>query len=316
MNEGNITRQQVWESQYAQRRYARHLSQAELNQRVRDVFLNMLKLGFDAKISLGAITSESAVWLEKWAHMLCEMHLRHGPFPSGFTRDILHREPFPNFASELAGKAAQRMSSLGLTAGEVFVKFGKRIYMEQLYEKGALRIQAASYFAGRDHKGAVRDDELNLEISLALSREDIVKLVKNPQDVPLDAPDQIVTARFRSPTDFWLYCVTTSIEPRLFVDFDADACVIIRNKAAFTGRLAKAAATRLPGAHMHEGPAAYVDPLLPKDARVFVPFGKHFRYSYQVEHRFCWLPHNSAQEVAYADIELGALHGLAELIVL
>lgn len=264
MSGGKITRQQMWERQYAQRRYARHLSQPELNQPLRDVFLNMLKLGADAKISLGAITPESAVWMEKWAHMLFEMRLRHGPFPNGFTRDILHSKPFPNFASELAEKAARRMGSLGLTSGEVFIKFGKRMHMEQLYEKGALRVQAASYFARGDHKGAVRDDELNLKISLALSRDDVVSLVKNPQDVPLDAPDQRMNVRFTSPTDFWLYCVTTSVEPRLFVDFDADACVIIRNKAAFSARLAEATAARLPGARVHEGPANYVDPLLTK----------------------------------------------------
>jgi hypothetical protein len=316
MNEIPMPRHIAQRRQYDHRRYARHLSQQELNRRLRDVIINMLHVGADAKIGPGEISDTSVVWWEKWTHMLEEMQLRHGPYPAGFTRDILHSEPFPDLASELAGKAARRTASLGLTKGDVFIKFGKRTYMERLFERGAFRLQPASFFARKDHNGAVRDDELSLEVALALSRDDIVKLVKNPQDVPLDAPDQRVNVLFRSPTDFWLYCVTNSVEPRLFVDFDADACVIIRDKAAFTVRLAEAASAQLPGTRMHSGPATYIDPLLPKEARVFVPFAKHFGYSYQEEHRFCWLPSTPAQELAFADVEVGALRGLAELIVL
>ncbi len=103
----------------------------------------------------------------KWTHVLEEMQLRYGPYPAGFTREILHSEPFPDFASELAAKAATKLSSLGLKTGEVFIKFGKRKYMEALYEAGTLRIQPASYFLERDHAGAIRDDELSLKIGRA-----------------------------------------------------------------------------------------------------------------------------------------------------
>ena len=101
--------------QYDERRYARHLSQPELNQRIRDILLNLLRLTPEAKIGLPAISDESAIWMEKWTHVLEEMQLRHGPYPSGFTRDILHKEPFPDFASTLAENAAKRLSTLRLT---------------------------------------------------------------------------------------------------------------------------------------------------------------------------------------------------------
>jgi hypothetical protein len=271
----------MWRRQYHERRYARHLSQPELNRRIRDVVLNMLRLTPDAKIGPGPLTADAAMWMEKWTHVLEEMQLRHGPYPSGFTRDILHSEPLPDFVSELAGKAARKMSSLGLKSGDVFIKFGKREYMEQLLEKGMLRLRPASFFAQKDHNGAVRDDELSLDISLPLSRADIVKIVINPQDVPEDAPDRRVDIRLQFPTDYWLYCVTTSVEPRLFVDFQAASCAIIRDKRKFTELLRSAAAKSLPPANMHDGPADYVDPLLPKTAKIFVPFAKRFGYTYQ-----------------------------------
>jgi hypothetical protein len=298
------------------RRYMRHLSQSELNRRIRDIFLNLLYLTRDAKIGVPPIDADFAIWIEKWTHVLEEMQLRHGPYPSGFTREILHSEPFPNFASELAERAARKMSSLGLRNGDVFIKFGQRAYMEALHERGALRIQPAHFFSDKDHTGAIRDDELTLPISIALSRDDVVKLVRNPQDVPPNASEQRVDIRITRATDYWLYCVTSSIEPRLFVDFNADACLIIRDRATFTRMLRQASALHLTNATMNEGPVQYIDPLFPKSTRVFVPLAKHFAHSYQEEYRFCWRPPVPIKKLSSRDIEIGSLRDVTELVVL
>jgi hypothetical protein len=311
-----IPRHEMWRRQYRARRYARHLSQPELNRRIRNVFLNMLRVNAEAKIGLGPVSDESKMWIELWTHVLEEMQMRHGPYPAGFTREILHSEPFPNFASELAEKGAKTLSALGLKRGDVFIKFGKRKHMEDLHKAGQLRIQPASFFSDTAHNGAVRDDELTRRLSLVLTRDEVAKLVVNPQDVPLEAPDQRVDVQLRWPTDYWLYCVTSSIEPRLFVDFGADACVIIWDRLAFTDMLRRAAGLALPGAKMTHGPATYVDPLLPKSAPLFVPLAKHFGYSYQEEHRFCWLPLHPAAKLSHVDVEIGPLEKIADLIVL
>jgi hypothetical protein len=305
-----------WRRQYDERRYARHLSQPELNARIRDIFLNLLRVTHGGKIGFFPIDAAVAGWLEKFTHMLEEMQLRYGPYPSGFTREIFHSEPFPAFASDLADKAGKAMSSNGLSGGDALIKFGKRRYMEALYETGALRIQPASYFLEKDHNGAVRDDELSLSFSVALSRDDILKLVVNKQDVPDDAHDQRVDVRLGWPNDYWLYCVTKSIEARLFVDFDADACVIIRDRAAFKKMLRLASEHRLGGATMKEGDAIYLDPVLPTSVDIFLPLVKHFRYSYQNEIRFYWLPPNPIRKVAHIDICIGNLREIAELVIL
>jgi len=294
----------------------RHLSQPELNRRIRDIFLNLLRLTPEAKIGVFEINDENAVWMEKWTHVLEEMQLRHGPYPAGFTRDILHSESFPDFASALAEKAAKRMSALGLKKGDIFLKFGKRMYMEALYQDGALRIQPASFFGNKNLTGAIQDDELRLPLSFALSRDDVIKLVKNPQDVPPVIADQRVDVQFHSPADYWLYCLTSSVEPRLFIDFAADACVILRDRQKFRDRLRESSKENLKGAAMMEGPAQYVDPLLPRSANIFVPLCKHFGYSYQEEYRFCWLPSPPAQKLDHVDLRLGSLMGIADLVVL
>jgi hypothetical protein len=233
MSEQSLPRGDIWRLQYNADRYARHLSQPELNQRIRDVILNMLHLTEEAQIGLGrteippdVISNESTVWMEKWAHLLEEMKLRHGLYPAGFSKDILQKEPLPNFVSELAEKAVKRLALTGTAPKDVFIKFGKRTYMERLFEEGALRIQPATFFAAPTHNEAIRDDELMHTLSLFISRDELVKLVANPRDVPLlDYHRVDVTLQFDS--DYWLYCVSSSIEARLFVDYNADSCVII-----------------------------------------------------------------------------------------
>jgi len=310
-----LPRHVVQRRQYDLRRYARHLSDAELNQRSHDIFLNLLRVNHDAKIGVKPITPANEIWLEKWTHVLEEMQLRYGPYPAGFTRDILNPETIPDFASDLARKAAFALSSTGLKQGDVFIKFGKREYMERLHLEGSLRIQAASYFSKTEHNGAVRDDELALNLCIFLSRNQIVNLVRNPEEVPPNVPDHRLEVGIRALGDYWLYCLTNSVEPRLFVDFNADSCVIIRDRNRFARMLREATRSRIPTA-MRDCSAAYVDPLLPTTANIDVPFAKHFRYAYQDEYRFCWLPSPPVDQLRPLDVQLGSLRDFSNLIVL
>lgn len=301
---------------YREQRYARHLSQQELDARIRDIVANLFVLTPDVKYGPRSLKGENGVWMEKFIHVIEEMALRHGPYPSGFSRAIFQTDPLPDFTTDLAKNAAKQLSHLGLKKGEILIKFGKRRHMEGLYEAGELRLQPATYFAQPDHNGAVRDDELVRAISVALSRDDIVKVVRNPQDVPPDAPEQRVDLQIMSPTDYWLYCVTKSVEARLFVDFQADSCVVIRDPNAFMELLRSATEKALPDARMCGGPALYLDPLLPASANMFVPSIKHFKYSYQEEHRFCWLPASPAWKLDSIDLTLGNLKDISLLITL
>lgn len=311
-----MPRHQIWRLQYREKRYARHLSQAELNARIRDILLNQLVLTAEGKVGLIPIDESTRHWPEVWTHVLEEMRLRHGPHPAGFTPDILHSEPFPNYVGELARRATSAMAAIASRGTQTLVKFGKGSHMEALFFRGGLRIQPASFFSVPHHNGAIRDDELRLNWSVVLSRDDVTRLVQNPQDVPADAGSQRLDVEFRAPGDYWLYCVAASMQPRLFVDFGADACVVIRDPVAFRQRLHQAGVVALPGAAFFEGAAAYIDPLGPANAKVFVPLAKHFRYSYQREHRFAWLPPSRAERLDHVDVEIGPIEDIAELIVL
>jgi len=308
---------EVWRMNYRDNRYARHLTRPELNKRIRDIMLNLLRLTPEAKTGVFPVDQTSTgIWWEKWTHVLEEMQLRYGPFPAGFARDVLHSEPFPDFASELAGKAARRMAELNLRPGSVLIKLGDRQHMEELVGRGALLMRAASYYSRPELNQAVGDNELSLPMSLYLTREQLVKLVANPADVPVNAHGQRIDIEFASGEDFWLYCMTRSVEPRLFVDFNYHACVVIRQPAIFADRFRRAARLATNGAIARDGRAKYIDPLLPDSPKVFIPFSKPFGFAYQDEYRFCWMPKTATPRLEDIPIEMGTLSDIAELIVL
>lgn len=315
-NEALLPRHIQMRRQYDRKRYARHLSQPELDRRIRDIVLNLFILTPEAKIGLPPVDERTAIWMEKWAHVLEEMQLRYGPFPSGFTKDTLHSEPFPDFASALAQKAAEAFRRRTLSPGSALIKYGERVHMEKLFHEGSLRIQPASYFTRKDLNDAVRDDERRLPLSFALSGEDIKKIVLNPQDVLEATPTQRVDVVLQSLADYWMYCVSESIDPRLFVDFKYDACVIVRDRQQFAERLQRVASHALESVRHQARLVEYIDPLLPKSVEIFLPLAKHFGYSYQSEYRFCWLPVNPVRDLHHVDLSMGSLEDIADLIVL
>jgi hypothetical protein len=324
MTEQRMARSDVWRLQYRRDRYARHLSHAELTQRFRDLVLNLVTVTpdgigfFPSQISPDEISNESTIWMEKATHMLEEFALRYGPYPAGIK--VEGTAPFvskiPEFASELARKAARRLETLGADPSDVSIKFGKRKYMEMLHSSGALRIQPATYFAATVHNEAVKDDELTVEASLDLSREDFVALVSNPQEVPADLRHVRADVRLQLESDYWLYCLSSSLVPRLFIDYGADACVVIRDRARFTNMLRNASLEKLSGTTMSYSAVEYIDPLLPRSLTVPVAFSKHLRYAYQNEHRFCWFPPHPINKAMHCDVEIGSLGEFSDLIVL
>jgi hypothetical protein len=67
---------------------------------------------------------------------------------------------------------------------------------------------------------------------------------------------------------------------------------------------------------MKDEPAVYVDPLLPTTATITVPVMKHFRYAYQDEYRFCWLPSMPTASLTHVDVQVGSIKDFSDLIVL
>lgn len=317
-----MARSDAWRHQYRSDRYARLQSLEELNQRLRDIMVNLLTLSTRgigirmSEIDPEAISNESSVWMEKFTHILEEFAIRCGPYPNGIDRHSLANGALPNLASDLAKLASAKLDSWRTSAGDVFIKYGKRKYMESVYESGALRIQPATYFAEASHNRAINDDELSVPLSFVATRDDLLTVVSNPDDVPRDLPHARVDVTVQLPSDYWLYCVSSALAPRLFIDYEAEACVIIRDRDRFTRMLQDASLQKLSGTDTRAGRIEYVDPLLPKSLVKAVAFTKHLRYSYQHEFRFCWLPPHNIGRAKHCDVKIGSIKEFSDLIVL
>ena len=60
-------------------------------------------------------------------------------------------------------------------------------------------------------------------------------------------------------TDYYVYCMASTCDARMFEDFD-QTCIVITDPATFTGKLREAINTVLPGWQFTAAPVEYFDP--------------------------------------------------------
>jgi hypothetical protein len=101
--------------------------------------------------------------------------------------------------------------------------------------------------------------------------------------------------------NFYVFCAAGSFDPRLFDDFQADACLLIRDLNCFGLHLLR----EFPAV---AGSVHYEDPLHPVEENHLVEMAKHFLYEYQREWRMVW---NSEEPLALTAapifVEIGSL---------
>lgn len=219
-------------------------------------------------------------WHRLFRHVVDEM-FRRGQPPVPHNRDPTVEEAvlFPD--KELCRRAAEAVSEHGIRPGRL-VKYGKANDMKELYERGCVYMNSASFYdqPGR-HNQAVYDRERVSIYKGAVARQSGRRKYVRQEDFrinPLQTkdPDKTFLPLFRAPdatdgevvafeigtkSDFWLYCLSGSLIPRLFSDFGADACVVL-DRQEFINRVAKAWRESAPrSAELSFGPVEYTDPL-------------------------------------------------------
>lgn len=355
----NFPESDLWEQKYRANRYLRFANRSELSQRYQDLLTNITVLNDAGHVDL---TTEKH-WHELFRHVVVEMFLRgEPPVPRNFDPTVERAVLFPD--KKLSGKAVVALRTVN-EDGPVLVKYGKSEHMKALYERGEVYMPPASTYVSSEHNRAVRDHELSLSHFVVVRNNDgYVKArdVFSNQDA-LKRSDHRVLSLFGAPNaerddvgriesvapDAWVYCLSHLLKPRLFVDFDADACVVLsRDKLIerICDALHRASGKALSShgfVHYIDPFGAYQDDLTPPeviyslgaeetgDRQEFEPFGpgsqlmrppmvhfgKTFRFSYQSEYRFVSYPTQHAQELNVPiQLTLGPLIDIGELIIL
>lgn len=290
---------QFWSFQYEAYRYLERMSDQALDERHQDIIRNMRALisGERDLIPIQSFLS-SWYWYRKEFQTRLEIALR-GRIPTcamsidvrlnANSSDAPYRPQYPN-------------------SGEVLFRYSKRAYCDEALYKGRIRIQPSSIYAEASNIIARRDDERTKESFLPGGYTKITTHLG--QALPI-LGDVSVTV---SMQDYYVLSMACDWDRDLFSAFDSDACFIIKNVESFASRLESESSVRLGNFFLFHNPVEYFDPYERPVNQLFDPcFSKDFRFAYQREYRFIWVPQNIQGISGYKYLELGNLEDLAEI---
>ena len=318
-----------WAREYATNRYLRFLNRAGLNQRYQDLMTNITVLTDTGKLDL----TDEKHWHRLFKHIVIEMFLRgEPPVPHNFDPSVAPAILFPD--KELCTRAAEAVAGVR-TQGACLVKYGKADHMTALYERGEVHMPPGSGYSQPEHNQAVHDKELvSVYYGAVTDEKGYIKArefhakpdllgAPNHRFVPLfrtpDAAEDEVTGIECSGPDVWMYCMSELVTPRLFSDFDAEACVIL-DRDKFKARLRDAWQTLAGSGALVNRQVQYTDPVGAYRAPPSSPdvhFDKTFRFAYQCEYRFVIHPAQVTEKlISPLMLTLGPLNEIGELIVL
>lgn len=229
---------------------------------------------------------DGGYWMELWTHILEEYALRH----TGLPGDLNKRISIPDLESNTAAKACELVRRLKLEDGKFLFKYGESNRLVPAYSTGIIRINPASSYSDPSLNKAIGDRELEFNFQYPPSefRMEVFDRHTGKSKGTIEPIDGRLTKSWKS--DFYVYCASYTFNPRLFLDFNYDACLIIDNPRRFLDELTAEFEKQIPGFVGIDALVKYCDPLNTPMKGVSIDFCKHFRYAYQKEVRISWIP--------------------------
>lgn len=234
----------------------RHLHIDDPDQRFRDVFVNYLELTQGGKIGLVPLEEGGSGWVELFTHLLEEYRLRFGDYPAGFRDGLLAEANIPRPDHPDAGIASVTVAAHPLPGGTFLAKYGRTRHLERALERGEILISPASSYEDSSLDPARRADEL--KVSIQIPGEELeIRIIDEATGKPIETLPQPAWVTYTRGTraDFYVYCLSAAWKPQLFLDFQADACLLITNPRIFLNRLVQVVVAKLPsGSQVGQGP--------------------------------------------------------------
>lgn len=299
--------------EYAANRYLANLPLEELQKRINDIMSNIVRIDERGLIVPHKFDEGGGYWMDIFEHARHEMFLRFGPFPAGFDAGFIKQAAIPKPDLELAKRAAALLAERKFHGDRTFFKFGEVPHLRALLNEGVLRISPASVYSDPSLNHAIRDDELS------------VKTYPSDRPMPLqgyEPPDfqvpgkRIISVEAKAPTNYYVFCLSYKYSPRLPVDFSKTGVLEIRDVLGFSKKLFEATKNLLPDWLPGLGAVTYIDPLLPRLKEPNALFCKHFRFAYQSEVRYIWIPKKPTWELPHIEVRMGNLAEHCELHLL
>lgn len=297
---------QEWRRMYLLNRYLFSKSICDLEKRRDHILGNLLIFSKDGSLSFDQSKQMSGL-VERYVHLEEEM------FQRNISIDLVneagkHSKKYQNIV-----KALDIQINRKLITGEYLVIFGQKVYFEQTFKFGKIRIKPASDYNDFNLIESVRDDELSQTLILPKDTK-LRKQMSSGEFKELNGIQSIsVTNKY--PTDFYIYCMSTTFQPRLFEDFKADACILIYDIPIFLNKFRDYLKIYYSDWLIESNNVRYFDPFFPTKL-LSIPFNKHFSYWYQSEFRIAFKPRIPVQKLEIIYPEIGSLENCCELILL
>lgn len=327
-NDGDTAMQSaIFRRQYYLDPYLADVSDEEIRKRIQAIEDNVFRFNSYGEI-VGLTGGAFAAWQRKTDEVLEELgngrqhFLEDHPENPGtkVMRIVLNTRKNGGYAGAIPWGRIPKP-----TGGKLF-KFGEAKYLRPAFENGRLRIACTSSYGDSSLNSARRDgDEGRTILRPSTTGLKITFTDESGKTIfgPVERGNKQIAVEIGGDQDSFVWCCSLTYEPRLFVDFHADSCLVIHDEKEFGKRLNIGMLEKIPTLPgMRGSRVRYYDPFLPDDTleeMLSTPLSlflfKDLRYAYQAEYRFLW-PFRGKLAENFIDIEVGSLTDICELLVL
>lgn len=285
---GRLVRHEVWRHAYLSRPYLLGAPEDRVAERFCNIVMNAMELSPQGQLTLVAM-SETDQYMQVFTHMLEEYGLRRNGMPPD---EVIGRARAPLL------KYFEKGTPVGVTLfeeystppGPILVKYGKRQFLEPMFERGEMRIANAGLYNDANLLSAVRDDETSRTFFIPTWRERMEnKTYLDFQGHCLEFNDDDIVLPLVCD-DYFLVSLCEHIHYRMPTDFEADAAIVIRDPIRFKQRLISTFLATNPDCEPMEGSVIYYDPYRDYSKFSVPEMAKHFGYAYQKEARIVFRP--------------------------
>ena len=295
-----------WRKMYLSNRYLSSLSVHDLEKRLDDILKNLLIFSKDGSPSFDQSNPRNGL-LKIFIHLKEELSKRDISIDLK-TEARKYSEKYQNIV-----KALNVSINRKLVEGKYLVIFGLKKYFEQTIKFGKIQIKPASAYDDCDLIESVRDDELSQKLILPKGTK--LKMKNSSGEFKELRVIGNISSSNKYPTDFYIYCMSTTYQPRLFDDFKADSCILVYDFPMFKEKILNYLKTYYSDWLILSNNVRYFDPINPPEL-LDLPFNKHFRYWYQSEFRIVFKPSKLVKKLEIIYPEIGSLNNCCELIQL
>ena len=302
-----MTNQEFIQKNYLKNPYMRKLSDNDFIQRFNLILENMCFVDDNAKISLGTPNNErDFFWFRHWIE-ICKEAENRNIYGNDITNIFFHDKTHDFLEKINIEKLKEVRKSIG--NNKYLYKYGKKLFLEKLLYSGSILLRPASFYADSSLNTAIRDDELTRFYILNSNYAEINFKIKNQSENHCISNGYYIK---NFETDYYIFCVTSKFEPRLFNDFEAESCLVIKQPNVFISKIKNILPNNIFKFEYQD--IAYFDPLLDNPLSVTIPFSKNFKYSYQNEYRMAFIPYEKKENFDSLNVNIGSIVDFAEII--